>query len=533
MKGIMPATSPLLRYTKEEDDGNETDDIEDDSDTEAESRLYEKATTEVQKVSTTAAFLHGTDTVTTNQSSGLTRSVTLDDVTENPADFEAMLKNPAFLEYAASQGLSQSESQSQSSLQGAEEQPAKLMLQKKTVILDATHGNLSFEPVCMKFINTPQFQRLRKLKQLGTTFFVFPSATHTRFEHSLGVAHLAEMVCLNLQKEQPELDITTRDILCVKLAGLCHDLGHGPFSHVFDGLFMPSAFQRRDPPEKYTWKHEQGSVDMIYHLLDANNIDLKSAEYCKTLGLSEPFTEKDLWFIEEQIMSTPPQRRKGRSCLYDPANPHTLRTCKSFLYDIVSNVHSGLDVDKLDYYNRDSASAGIKTSCDFTRLLTLGRACLVDERSWRFGCTCNTKKCRQANPDYQFVGEGGWVSSLSLCPTFLPSFLPYFLSFFLPCFSFLSFLSFPPLFSRYPFPLFSPSPPLSFLASFLLFVLASFLGPSFLPSVRIPPSVRPPFPLPSVHPSFPCPFITFPRPFITFLPSFLSVVPSLPYPSFS
>ena len=59
----------------------------------------------------------------------------------------------------------------------------------------------------------------------GTCDFVFPGATHTRFEHSLGVAHLAETLVKTLQSNQPELDITASDVLSVKIAALCHDLG--------------------------------------------------------------------------------------------------------------------------------------------------------------------------------------------------------------------------------------------------------------------------------------------------------------------
>ena len=60
---------------------------------------------------------------------------------------------------------------------------------------------------------------------IGTCDYVFPGATHTRFEHSLGVAHLAETLVKTLQDNQPELCITANDVLSVKIAALCHDLG--------------------------------------------------------------------------------------------------------------------------------------------------------------------------------------------------------------------------------------------------------------------------------------------------------------------
>lgn len=108
-----------------------------------------------------------------------------------------------------------------------------------------------------------QFQRLRAIKQLGTSYYVWPGGCHNRFEHCIGeflsslfrsnesltnmgcmlpgVSHLARKVASILQEKQPELHITDRDVECVEIAGLCHDLGHGPWSHVWDGMFIPIA----------------------------------------------------------------------------------------------------------------------------------------------------------------------------------------------------------------------------------------------------------------------------------------------------
>ena len=80
-------------------------------------------------------------------------------------------------------------------------------------------------------------QRLRGLKQLGVSEMTYIPTTHCRFEHSLGVAALAEELLRGIKKNQPKLNITEKDIVCVKIAGLLHDIGHGPFSHVYDGKF--------------------------------------------------------------------------------------------------------------------------------------------------------------------------------------------------------------------------------------------------------------------------------------------------------
>ncbi|XP_034000671.1 deoxynucleoside triphosphate triphosphohydrolase SAMHD1-like [Trematomus bernacchii] len=119
------------------------------------------------------------------------------------------------------------------------------------VFNDPIHGHMELHPLLVKIIDTPQFQRLRYLKQLGAGYLVYPGASHNRFEHSIGVGYLAGELVKAL-KEKQDLNITDRDILCVQITGLCHDLGHGPFSHVFDAMFIPKA---TGPGEEIkTWK---------------------------------------------------------------------------------------------------------------------------------------------------------------------------------------------------------------------------------------------------------------------------------------
>ena len=104
-------------------------------------------------------------------------------------------------------------------------------------IYDPIHGYIHMSGNCLNIIDSVYFKRLQNIKQTGLLYHVFPGATHTRFEHSLGVAYLGEKLMVNLMHKQPHLKITPRMIEMVKIAGLCHDLGHGPFSHMFDNLF--------------------------------------------------------------------------------------------------------------------------------------------------------------------------------------------------------------------------------------------------------------------------------------------------------
>ena len=124
-----------------------------------------------------------------------------------------------------------------------------------------------------QIIDTPQFQRLRDLHQNGCSYFVFPSATHKRFEHSLGTAHLCNELMKDLKLKQPELNIRENDIINVTIAGLCHDLGHGPFSHSFENC-MNTILHNTENNHKFD--HEEKSTELLEYLIKQNKIEISS-----------------------------------------------------------------------------------------------------------------------------------------------------------------------------------------------------------------------------------------------------------------
>jgi hypothetical protein len=107
------------------------------------------------------------------------------------------------------------------------------------VIKDSVHDYIEVSGVARDLLDTPALQRLRHITQLGTAGYVYPSANHTRFEHSLGVYHLASETLAHL-------GIEGRQAERVRAAAICHDVGHGPYSHCLEDLIYRQTGKYHD-----------------------------------------------------------------------------------------------------------------------------------------------------------------------------------------------------------------------------------------------------------------------------------------------
>lgn len=195
-------------------------------------------------------------------------------------------------------------------------------------IYDVIHGFIEIPEYIVKIIDTVEFQRLRYIKQLGAASYVFPSATHTRFAHSIGVFYLASNLIKNLQKNHPEKEISDRHVMLIEIAALIHDLGHGPFSHLWDHYVI-----YKDDDE-----HEVRGLNIFKEMVQKYDIGITRSEFDIICELVNPTIESNK---------------------------------KNWYYQIVANKNYQLDVDKLDYIQRDSFYIGnIGMIGNFERLIT-------------------------------------------------------------------------------------------------------------------------------------------------------------------
>ena len=201
-------------------------------------------------------------------------------------------------------------------------------LSETKVLKDPVHSyiHINYE-VVWNCLDSKEFQRLRRIRQLGGDFQVYPTAEHSRFSHSLGVYEIVRRMVTEIKSLSVEL--SEYDKICVMLAGLLHDVGHGPFSHAFEHVTKHSH-------EDYTAKIILGET-----------------------GLNQVLTEVSPR-LPEDIVS-----------IIEHNHPN----------DILNQIISGqLDADRMDYLLRDSYfSATSYGQFDLERILRTMRVRKIDE----------------------------------------------------------------------------------------------------------------------------------------------------------
>ena len=178
---------------------------------------------------------------------------------------------------------------------------------KLTQYNDPIYGFITIPtPFIGKLINHPYVQRLRRIKQMGLSFLVFPSTEHTRFQHALGAMHLATKAVVSLRKQGVKITDTEAEALYAAL--LLHDLGHGPFSHALEHALLPDT-----PHEKMSLalmrdmnREFEGKLDLtiqmftnnysrgFFNQLISSHIDLDRLDYLKRDSFYSGVTEGNI-----------------------------------------------------------------------------------------------------------------------------------------------------------------------------------------------------------------------------------------------
>jgi len=133
-------------------------------------------------------------------------------------------------------------------------------------IIDPIHDFVRVNSNELKIIDTSIFQRLRRIRQLSGAHLIYPGAQHTRFEHSLGVMHIASMAGHALNEKGI---VSSDNIQNLRFAGLLHDIGHGPFSHLFEELLQKRKISHEDIGRDIILKTQIGD------LISANGFNKK------------------------------------------------------------------------------------------------------------------------------------------------------------------------------------------------------------------------------------------------------------------
>jgi len=218
------------------------------------------------------------------------------------------------------------------------------------IVKDPVHGYIKLYDHERQIINTQAFQRLRRIKQTYSAHYVYPGATHTRFSHSLGVMHVSGMFVNTLlepliHNKEITIQEAQRYLFLVRLWGLTHDIGHGPFSHTFDDAIL-EELGRDHESMSFKILDEDQELSDVFEKRITKDFDIKVHDVAELMTKSREEWE--------------PKKRLGKSAHYDSA-----------FYHILLGTYSS---DIIDYLLRDSLFTGAGYgSFDWERLLYCSR----------------------------------------------------------------------------------------------------------------------------------------------------------------
>ncbi|WP_297067929.1 HD domain-containing protein [Thermococcus sp.] len=195
------------------------------------------------------------------------------------------------------------------------------------IIHDGIHGSMKISGLILDLVKTPEFQRLRNIRQLGLAYLVYPGANHTRFEHSLGAWDTARRL-------SSEVNLSESESMLLQVGALLHDIGHGPFSHTFESIYR-----------HYVKEHDHMRLGQDIILGRMNITESENGGRIPEIieGYDYDFTAED---VAELILG---------------------RHEKPYLGHML---HGDVDVDQLDYLIRDAHYTGVAHGIiDLERLL--------------------------------------------------------------------------------------------------------------------------------------------------------------------
>jgi HD superfamily phosphohydrolase len=213
-----------------------------------------------------------------------------------------------------------------------------------TEMRDVIHGSIDLYPWELAVIDSQFFQRLRNIKQLGFAEYAYPSATHNRYTHSVGAAHLAGLAFQEIFKKHffSSKEVFYRYFFLSRLCGLLHDIGHGPFSHAIefamplvDKMGLPKEIVGKDTKRQAS--HEDYTLKII---LDSSLTPILQKQYSQ-FGIKP-----------QHIAAVMNLSLTTGDDFFDDSGVNF----RKILHQVIS---SEMDADRMDYLQRDSYFTGV------------------------------------------------------------------------------------------------------------------------------------------------------------------------------